>query len=82
MIQIFTPDDVVRFVYNEMDETEACKIREAMLLDDELMDICQQLVETKHTLDVNPVIKEPSYSAIYRVLEYSKTFNLEEMANG
>jgi len=81
MIQTFTPDDVVRFVYDEMDETEAYKIREAMLLDDELMDMCQQLIETKHTLDANPVIKEPSSSSINRVLEYSRTFNLEEIAD-
>jgi len=80
MIQTFTLDDVVRFVYDEMDDDEAHKIREAMLLDDELMDMCHQFMDMKHTLDENPVMKEPSPSAIRNVLEYSRTFNVEEIA--
>ena len=79
MIQTFTLDDVVRFVYDEMDDDEAHKIREAMLFDDELMDMCHQLIGMKHVLNANPIRKEPSRSVMERIMEYSRSYDTEEV---
>ncbi|WPP49382.1 hypothetical protein [Catalinimonas niigatensis] len=77
MIQTFTLDDVVRFLYDEMNEDEARKIQESMLLDDELMDVYQQMLTVKSTLDCHPVRKEPSQSSIDKILNYSRSYDLQ-----
>ena len=80
MILTFTLDDVVRFVYDEMDDDEAHKIRESMLFDDELMDMCQQLMAVKNSLDAHPVLKQPSSKSVSKILEYSSAYEMEEVA--
>lgn len=77
MIQTFTLDDVVRFIYDEMNEDEAHQIQKSMLLDDELMDMYQHLLVVKNTLDSNPVRKEPSQSSIDKILNYSRSYDLQ-----
>jgi len=79
MIQTFTLDDVVRFVYDEMNEDEAYKIREAMLFDNDLMDMYHQLMGMKNTLNANPITKLPSNSVVDRILNYSRTYDMEEV---
>ncbi len=76
MIQTFTLDDVVRFLYDEMSEDEACKIQESMLLDDELMDTYQQMLVVKNMLDGNPVRQEPSQSSIDNIFNFSRSCDL------
>ncbi|MDF9795111.1 hypothetical protein OKW21_000374 [Catalinimonas alkaloidigena] len=77
MIQTFTLDDVVRFLYDEMNEDEAHKFQESMLLDSELMDEYQQMLIVKSTLDSNPVREEPRQSSIDKILNYSRSYNLQ-----
>lgn len=77
MIQTFTLDDVVRFLYEEMSEDEAHKFQESLLMDDELMDMYQQMLAVKTTLDNNPVRKEPRQSSINKILEYSRSYDLQ-----
>ncbi|MEK6481626.1 hypothetical protein WJR50_29045 [Catalinimonas sp. 4WD22] len=77
MIQTFTLDDVVRFLYDEMNEDEAHKFQESLLLDDELMDEYQQMLTVKNTLDNNPVREEPRQSSINKILEYSRSYDLQ-----
>lgn len=77
MIQTFTLDDVVRFLYDEMNEEQAHKIQESMLLDDELMDMYQQMLLVKNTLDRHPVKEEPSQACIDKILNYSKLYDLQ-----
>ncbi len=79
MIQTFTLDDVVRFVYEEMDDDEAHKIRNAMLFDNELMDMYHQLTGVKQILNANPISKEPSKPVMNRILQYSRTYDMEEV---
>ncbi|WKN32310.1 hypothetical protein PZB74_02955 [Porifericola rhodea] len=80
MIQTFTLNDLVRFLYDEMNEDEAHKMQEALLLDDELMDMYQDLLSSKHTLDSNPIRKDPSQSSIDKILNYSRSCDLQVAA--
>ncbi len=77
MIQTFTLDDVVRYVYHEMSSQEAEKMKEALLFDTELMDLYQQLRSAKKMIECNSIYLEPSQSTIDKVLEYSKEYELQ-----
>lgn len=77
MIQTFTLDDVVRYVYQEMSSEEAEKMKEALLLDAELMDLFQQLQSIKKTVENTPVLMEPSQKVVDSILDYSKTYDAQ-----
>lgn len=77
MIQIFTLDDVVRYVYHEMSGQEAERMKEALLFDSELMDLFQQLQAVKKTIENTPLSMEPSQETVNRILDYSKAYDLE-----
>lgn len=80
MIQIFTPNDVVRFLYHEMPSEEAQDFQEALVLDVSLMDTYQRLKAIRDTLVAQPVTKQPPERAIKRVLAYSLTHDLETVS--
>lgn len=77
MIQTFTLDDVVRYVYQEMSCEEAEKMKEALLLDTELMDLFQQLQSIKKAVENTPVLMEPSQKVVDNILGYSKTYDTQ-----
>ena len=76
MIQTFTLDDVVRYAYQEMSASEAERFEEALVLDNELMDLFQQFDTVKKVVDTTPVLKEPPPQAIDRIFAYSRTYDL------
>ena len=76
MIQIFTPNDLIRYVYQEMSEEESSKLAEALLFDDELMDIYQKLHTTRQILEAENISVEPPRQAVDNILNYSKAFDL------
>lgn len=76
MIQIFTPNDLIRYVYQEMSEEESTKLAEALVFDDELMETYQKLRASKHILDTENVSFEPPRRAVDNILSYSKSFDL------
>ena len=76
MIQTFTLDDVVRYAYQEMSSGEAEKFEEALVLDNELMDLFQKFDTVKKMVDTTPVSKEPPAQAVNRILDYSRTYDL------
>lgn len=76
MIQIFTQNDLIRYIYEEMSEEESSKLAEALLFDDELMDMYQKLRATKQFLEVEDAMSEPPIRAVDNILSYSKSFDL------
>lgn len=77
MIQTFTLDDVVRYVYQEMSSEEAEKMEEALLFDAELMDFFQQFQAIKKTVENTSVLMEPSQKVVDSILDYSKTYDVQ-----
>ena len=76
MIQIFTQNDLIRYIYQEMSEEESDKLAEALLFDDELMDVYQRLRATKQILEAENLSFEPPHRAVDNILSYSKSFDL------
>ena len=76
MIQTFTLDDVVRYAYYEMSADEAAKFKEALVLDDELMDMFQKFDTVKKVVDTTPVLIEPPARSTNSILAYSRTYDL------
>jgi hypothetical protein len=77
MIQTFTLDDVVRYVYQEMSSHEAQKMKEALLFDSELMDLYQQLEVVKKTMENTLIEMSPPQRVVDKILDYSKTHDLQ-----
>jgi hypothetical protein len=77
MIKTFTQNDVIRFFYNEVTETEKTEIQNAMLWDSDLSDYYQELVQMEASL--NKVKKEPSGKVIENILNYSRKFSLQSV---
>lgn len=78
MIQIFTLDDVVRYVYHEMSSQEAVRMKEALLFDAELMDVYQQFSAVKKSMEVTSIEISPSEKVTSKILNYSRSYDLQE----
>ena len=76
MIQTFTLDDVVRYAYHEMSARESEKFEEALVLDNELMDLFQKFHTVKKMVDTTPLLKEPPTRVVDSILAYSRTYDL------
>lgn len=74
MIKIFTPDDVIRLVYDEVTDEEAAEINQAMVCDNELQEAYKSIRHIKDQL--TRAVKQPSENVINRILNYSKSVNL------
>jgi hypothetical protein len=74
MIKTFTHDDVIKFVYDELDEEESTEFTQAILCDSELENLYKEVVTMKRQLDAS--VKMPSENVIERIKSYSKSFNL------
>jgi len=69
MKQIFTSNDLVKFIYKETSASETAAIREALLIDSVLMDHYQMLM-TGYT-ELPRVTFAPSGSSLKNILNYS-----------
>ncbi len=74
MIKTFTQDDVIKLVYDELNDEESRDLTQVLLCDSELQDLYKELVTVKRQLDA--AMKEPSEKVIERITNYSKSFNL------
>jgi hypothetical protein len=74
MTKTFTRNDVIRYVYNELNTKENKAIELAMLLDQDLAEEFYELSKVKRTL--NRIVKEPSKRVIDNILNYSKSLSL------
>lgn len=73
MIQTFTPNDVIRYVYEETTEDENSLIEEAMISDQDLLEFYLDAIELKSLL--NRVEYVPSNRLISSILAYSQNYN-------
>ena len=74
MIRTFTRNDVIRYVYNELNTKENQEIELAMLFDPDLAEEFYEMSKVKRTL--NRIVKEPSKRVIDNILNYSKSLSL------
>lgn len=72
MIQTFTQDDVIRYVYEETDPTESQCIEDALLADDELMAAFLDAAELRAQL--NRAERQPREATIQNILSYSRHY--------
>ena len=78
MTKTFTQNDVLRFFYNEVTETEKQEIEIALLWDNKLAHFYQEIVETEATL--NKIKKQPSERVIENILNYSRSLSLHSLS--
>ena len=74
MIKTFTQDDVIKLVYDELNEEESTELKQFMLCDSQLQDLYKELITIKRQLDA--AVKVPSENVIERIKNYSKSLNL------
>ena len=74
MIKISTPNDVIRYVYNEVTSQESEELKSLLLWDNDLADLIQELSEVKKS--VSKINMEPSDRVINNILNYSKSYSL------
>lgn len=81
MTQTFTPNDVLRYVYGETNEQNAQKIENALLLDEELMELYDRLKASLHVVNEytenDENLMQPSDRVVGNVLQYSREHELE-----
>lgn len=70
MIETFTKNDLIRYLYHETTEEEARKIRSALAADQKLAAVFEELCQLKDQLD--GAMLEPSASTIANILHYAR----------
>ncbi|MGK7394543.1 MAG: hypothetical protein ACNS62_08215 [Candidatus Cyclobacteriaceae bacterium M3_2C_046] len=73
MTKTFTHDDIIRYVYQETSESENKEIEQLLLCDSELLDLYNQLINIKDSL--NDIMKVPSDESVDNILHYSRSMN-------
>ncbi len=74
MTKTFTPNELIRYYYQEISEEERKKVEKALIVDAELQEQYKELSKVIKKLD--NLYREPSDKTIKSILDYSKTFNL------
>lgn len=72
MIQTFTPDDVIRYVYEETTDEENTLIEDALIGDQELLEFYLDTLEIKSLM--NKLERTPSKRVVSNILEYSQNY--------
>jgi hypothetical protein len=76
MIETFTPNDIIRYIYDDLQsDSEKGEIENALLSNIELSDFYFEMVNLKKGL--NKMRKEPSAKTIAGILDFSKRFKPE-----
>ena len=77
MIKTFTPNDVIRYFYNETSEEENEAIAKALIINADLLEVYMNLKQSAEKLD--ELQKEPSEYVINNILNYSKSRDLNSV---
>ena len=72
MIQLFTPDDVIRYVYEETTDDENMLIEDALIGDQELLEFYLDALEMKSLM--NKIERTPSNGVVSNILAYSQNY--------
>lgn len=74
MTKTFTPNDVLRYVYDEISNKEKKAIENALSCNSDLLDFYLTTIEARN--NARPVMKEPSDKSIENILNYSRSFQV------
>lgn len=77
MITTFTENDLVRFLYGELNENEKNELEQALITDNDLQSKLNDLQLVKSDLD--QVQFSPSQRSIDKILEFSKGYHTESV---
>ncbi|WP_026462049.1 hypothetical protein [Adhaeribacter aquaticus] len=75
MIKIFTQNELLQYVYNELDENLKAQLEAALLRDHQLAEACAELLIAKATLEA--VEKGPGKKTVNAILNYSRNLSLQ-----
>ena len=75
MIKIFTQNELVQYVYNELNEKVKARLEAALLQDQHLAEQCAELLIAKASLD--ELEKRPHEKTVSAILSYSKKLSLQ-----
>ena len=78
MIQTCTPDDVLRYVYEETTNKENNAVEDALISDSELLDFYLESLEMKGLM--NKISRTPHDRVVDRILNYSRNYPLSQLA--
>ena len=76
MIKTFTKNDLIRFVYNEVNAEERDEMEMLLIHDHSFLQLYRKYNGMKKT--IQKVSMEPSENVINRILNYSKSFSLHQ----
>jgi hypothetical protein len=74
MTKTFTQDDVIRYLYNETSNEEKKAIEQALVCDNQLLEVFQELSAVVKQFDEAQI--QPSEKTIENIVNYSKSLNL------
>ena len=77
MAKTFTQDDLIRYIYHETSDQENKEIENRLICDDVILEMYKKLKSTIHQLD--KIEKSPSGQTIDKILDYSKSVNLNSV---
>jgi len=75
MIKTFTQNDVIRFVYDEVNAEERSQFNDLLLIDTDFQKLYFNYTKTKVSIAKSTL--EPSENVINRILTYSKSLTLQ-----
>lgn len=76
MTQTFTPNDVLRYVYEETSAQENLLIEDALLGDSQLLDFYLESLEMK--LLMNKISRTPHDRVVDKILDFSRNYNFNQ----
>jgi len=79
MTKTFTQDDLIRYIYSDMDPIEKTQIENALICENELLEEYHQLRAT--VKEMEQVEIRPSKLVIERILNYSKSLSTHFLNN-
>jgi hypothetical protein len=72
MTQTFTCDEILRYAYNELNESENQQIEDAMMHDEDLLEFYLDCIDMK--IGLNQIQMQPSAKSVNRILAYSQNY--------
>lgn len=75
MTKTFTENDLIRFLYNELNDRESDEIERAILTDHVLQDQINKLRKLQE--DMDDIKVGPSKRTIRRILDFSKGYEIQ-----
>lgn len=75
MTKTFTENDLIRFLYNELNDRESDEIERAILTDQVLQDQINKLRKLQE--DMDDIKVAPSKRTIRKILDFSKGYEIQ-----